>query len=122
MSRERRELGALGERMALEELERLGYKILERNYRCALGEIDIVARDRKTLVFVEIKTRRSKSLAYAKEAVDAGKRRRLSKVALAYMKAHDACDTSGRFDVVAVNLSDGPPQVEVVVDAFELAY
>jgi len=122
MTRERLELGATGERMALEELERLGYRILERNFRCIAGEIDAIARHGETLVFVEIKTRRGKSLAYAKEAVNARKRRQLSKAALVYMKASRACDVSARFDVVAVSLTDGPPKVEVVTDAFELAY
>jgi putative endonuclease len=122
MTRARLELGMLGEQMALEELKRRGYKILERNYRCALGEIDLVARHRDTLVFVEIKTRRGKSLAYAKEAVNAGKRKRLSILALSYMKAHAGCEKSARFDVVAVSFEDGPPKVEVVADAFDLAY
>lgn len=121
MTRERMELGALGERIALEELTRLGYRILERNYRCPLGEIDIVALHRETLVFAEIKTRRDRCPGYAKEAVDAGKRRRLSKAALFYLKARGSCDTSARFDVVAVCLADGPPLVEVVENAFELA-
>lgn len=122
MTRERLELGALGERIAVEELTRLGYRILERNYRCPVGEIDIVARRHGILVFVEIKTRRGRSPGYAKEAVDAGKRRRLSKAALSYLKANGACDASARFDVVAVSLADGPPVVEVVENAFELAY
>ncbi len=122
MTRERLELGALGERIAVEELTRLGYRILERNYRCSVGEIDIIARHREILVFVEIKTRRGRSPGYAKEAVDAGKRRRLSKAALSYLKAHGACDASARFDVVAVSLADGPPVVEVVENAFDLAY
>ena len=122
MTTERLELGVTGERMALDELERIGYEILERNFRCKAGEIDAIARHGETLVFVEIKTRRGKSLAYAKEAVNARKKRQLSKAALAYMKANRVCDTSARFDVVAVSLTDGPPEVEVVTDAFELAY
>ncbi|HDR14171.1 MAG TPA: YraN family protein [Desulfobacteraceae bacterium] len=122
MTRERLELGMRGEQLAVEKLKGLGYKVLERNYRCPFGEIDLIARHHKTLVFVEIKTRRGRPLAYAKEAVNAGKRRRLSKTALAYMKANGACDSSARFDVVAVSLINGPPEVEVVTDAFELAY
>jgi len=122
MTREHLELGIRGEQLAEEKLKGLGYKIVERNYRCPFGEIDLIARDRNTLVFVEIKTRRGKPLAYAKEAVNAGKRRRLSKTALAYMKANAAFDSSARFDVVAVSLINGPPEVEIVTDAFELAY
>ena len=67
----------------------MGYKKILRNYRCPLGEIDLIAEDAGTLVFVEIKTRKGRSLGYAKEAVDARKRRQLSKVALAYMKSND---------------------------------
>ena len=121
MTRERVELGMRGERLALQELKRLGYRIVERNYRCALGEIDVVARHRGTLVFVEIKTRRTGDVGYAKEAVDAGKRRRISRAALAYIRDNGAWDTSARFDVVAVSLASGTPEVEVVTNAFELA-
>jgi putative endonuclease len=122
MTRERLELGMRGEQLAEEKLKALGYKIVERNYRCPFGEVDLIARHRNTLVFVEIKTRRGRSLGYAKEAVNAGKQRRLSKTALAYMKANAAFDSRARFDVVAVSLVNGPPEVEIVTDAFELAY
>ena len=122
MTRERLDLGKTGEDLALQEIERLGYRCIARNYRCALGEVDLVAADGDTLVFIEIKTRRGKSLAYAKEAVTLRKRRQLSKVALAYMKANRCPDAKARFEVVAVNLSGGVSRIEVVKDAFELAY
>ncbi len=80
MTRERLELGQWGEVLALKKIKRLGYKCIARNYRCPLGEVDIIAKDGKTLVFVEIKTRRMKSLAYAKEAITDRKKRQLSKV------------------------------------------
>ena len=122
MTRERLDLGKAGEDLALREIERLGYRCIARNYRCALGEVDLVAADGDTLVFIEIKTRRGKTLAYAKEAVTLRKKRQLSKVALAYMKANRCPDEKARFDVVAVNLSKGVSRIEVVKDAFELAY
>jgi putative endonuclease len=122
MTRERLDLGLTGEELALREIERLGYRCIARNYRCALGEVDLVARDGDTLVFVEIKTRRGKTLGYAKEAVTARKKRQLSKVALAYMKAAKCPEAKARFDVVAVSLSGGMSRIEVVKDAFELAY
>ncbi len=122
MTRERIELGMRGERLAFEELKKLGYKILERNYRCRFGEIDLIARHRDTLVFVEIKTRRGKTLGYAKEAVNSGKQRRMSKAALAYLKAKTQGCVSARFDVVAISLTSSGPEVEIVTDAFELAY
>ena len=122
MSKERLELGRLGEGLALKKIRRLGYKMIICNYRCALGEIDIIAKDGDTLVFIEIKTRKGKSIGYAKEAVDARKRRQLSKVALAYMKSNDCCEAKARFDVVAVCIDKNKPEIEVVKNAFDLAY
>ena len=120
MTTKRLELGKLGEDLAFKKIKKLGYKKIIRNYRCPLGEIDIIAMDGDTLVFIEIKTRKDKSLGYAKEAVDARKRRQISKVALAYMKSNDCCEVKARFDVVAINIEGGKPSIEVVKDAFEV--
>lgn len=122
MTRERLELGQWGEALALKKIKRLGYKCIVRNYRCPLGEVDIIAKDGKTLVFVEIKTRRMKSLGYAKEAITERKKRQLSKVALAYMKANECFHMKSRFDVVAINLIRGKSEIEVIRNAFDLAY
>jgi len=122
LTRERLDLGKLGEQLALKKVKSLGYKCIARNYRCTLGEIDLIAKDGDTLVFIETKTRRGKSLSYAKEAVDRKKRRKLSKVALAYMKANNCCDVKSRFDVVAINLNENRREIEVIRNAFELAY
>ena len=122
MTRERLELGKLGEDLALKKVKHLGYKDIVRNYRCPLGEIDLIARDVDTLVFIEIKTRKGKTTAYAKEAVNARKRRQISKVALAYMKANNCSDIQARFDVVAISLDGGNAQIEVIKNAFDLAY
>ena len=122
MSRERIRLGRQGEKLALKTIEALGYQCIERNYRCPMGEVDIVARDGDTLVFLEIKTRKSRSIAYAKEAVNNRKRRQLSKVALAYMKANNCSDARSRFDVVAVSLKGDKRQVELIRNAFDLEY
>ena len=122
MTKQRLELGELGEKLALKKLKALGYKKITQNYRCALGEVDLIARDNDTLVFVEIKTRRGKSVGYAKEAVDARKRRQLSKVALAYMKSNDCYGVKARFDVVAVSLTKDNPRIVVIKNAFDLAY
>jgi len=100
----------------------MGYKKILRNYRCPLGEIDLIAEDAGTLVFVEIKTRKGRSLGYAKEAVDARKRRQLSKVALAYMKSNDCIEMRARFDVVAISLFGEKPRIQVIKNAFDLAY
>lgn len=122
MTRERLDLGKWGEDLALKKVKKLGYRCIARNYRCSLGEVDLIAKDGDTLVFIEIKTRRGRSLGYAKEAVDQKKRRQLSKVALAYMKANGCAETRARFDVVVINLGGGAQEVEVVRNAFDLAY
>ena len=122
MTQERLSLGKFGEDLAFKEIKRLGYKKILRNYRCPLGEVDLVAIDGDTLVFIEVKTRKGRSLSYAKEAVNAKKRRQLSKVALFYMKTNNLNGVRARFDVVAVSLAGGEQQVELIRNAFELAY
>ena len=122
MTRERLELGERGEALAFEKIKGMGYTHIVRNYRCRLGEVDLVAKDGDVLVFIEIKTRRGRPLGFAKEAVNARKRKQLSKVALSYMKANGCNDVSARFDVVAVSVGSGSPQIEVIQNAFDLAY
>lgn len=122
MTRARLELGKEGEDLALRKLESIGYRCIERNFRCALGELDLVARDGETLVFVEIKTRKGKSLDYAKEAVHARKQRQISKAALAYMKRNGCEEAKARFDVVVIHQKDSGKHIEVIRNAFDLAY
>ena len=122
MTQERLELGRYGEDLAYKKIKRLGYKKIIRNYRCSLGEVDLIAHDGDTLVFIEIKTRRGRPTGYAKEAVDARKKRQLSKVALSYMKSNDCTETRARFDVIAISIEEGKPQIEVIKNAFDLAY
>ncbi len=99
----RHRFGAFGEERAAEYLRRRGFKILARNVRTAFGEMDIVAMDGATVVFVEVKSRRSRG---GLEAVDARKRKRLSRLALAFLARAGWLDRAARFDVVAV-ASDG---------------
>ncbi|RLB42962.1 MAG: YraN family protein [Deltaproteobacteria bacterium] len=122
MSKDRIKLGNKGEELALKVLRKMGYKPLVSNFRCSLGEIDLVAKDGETLVFIEIKTRRHRSLGYAKEAVHRRKQRQISRAALVYMKQNRCENIRARFDVVAVNLTSHGPDIEVIKDAFELAY
>jgi len=122
LTSKRLELGKFGEVLALKKIKLLGYKNIIRNYRCPLGEVDLIAKDGDTLAFIEIKTRKGKSIGYAKEAVNARKKRQLSKVALAYMKSNDCWGVKARFDVVAINIERDKPQIEVIKNAFELAY
>lgn len=95
---------------------------MERNYRCPLGEIDIVAQDKDTIAFVEIKTRSSREIFQAKEAVDLRKQRQVSKVALFYLKSRDLMEKRARFDVVAVLKEGSKDRLELIKDAFELRY
>ena len=112
------ELGRVGEKFACKEIEKLGYRILERNYRSKLGEIDIIAMDGDVLVFIEIKTR-SSSIDYAKEAVDSKKIKKLQILALSYIKKKRYENMRARFDIVAVCVKDGKPyQIELIQDAF----
>lgn len=122
MTKERLELGRLGEELAFKSIKRRGYKKIIRNYTCPLGEVDLIAMDGDTLVFLEIKTRKGKSVGFAKEAVNKRKQRQISKVALAYMKAKKCSDAKARFDVVAVCLGKGEPEIELIQNAFDLTY
>ena len=122
MTEERIALGRLGEQLASRRLQKLGYEILEMNYRCPLGEIDLVARDGDVLVFVEIKTRKNRPLGEAKEAVHKRKQGQLSRTALVYLKSRNLWGTKARFDVVAVGLGEDKEEIEIIRDAFELAY
>ncbi len=112
-------LGRLGEEAATRHLQRLGYRILARNYRRRFGEVDIVARHRGQLVFIEVKTRRSSRYGSPFEAVDRRKQRQLVLVARDYIARHHLEDEMARFDVVAVTgEADGRVHVEVLEDAF----
>ena len=100
---ERAALGALGERLASEHLEKQGYRILERNFRCRLGEIDLIARRGNELVFTEVKLRKDASHGEAREFVTAAKQRKLLLTAEYYLSARPwAQDLQARFDVIEV--------------------
>jgi len=103
----RRRLGAFGERLAAAHLAAKGYRILARNHRCREGEIDIVAQDGETLVFVEVRTRRGDALGGPAESVTARKEARLVAAATAYVQALPQLPAGQRIDVVAVQLSPG---------------
>lgn len=96
-------LGKSGEQAAVDELQRRGYAILDRRYRTARGEIDIVARDGDTIVFVEVKVRETGECGTAAEAVTPQKQRRLAYMAADYLARHGLMDQPCRFDVVAID-------------------
>ena len=112
------DLGRRGEAFAARELRRRRYVILERRWRCRIGEIDIVARDGEVLVVVEVKARSRSDYGPPIDAVDRDKRRKLEKLARAYLQAKKLSDVPLRFDLVGVTFSAGErPRVEVFPDA-----
>jgi putative endonuclease len=116
-------LGRQGEKLAARHLRRHGFKILYCNFRGRQGgEIDLIARDRDTLVFVEVKTRTREDFGRPLEAVDRQKERRISLGALAWLRLLGDPDILFRFDIVEVTLAEGrPPRIELVRNAFQLA-
>jgi len=119
---QKKELGKKGEEVALRFLKKKGYRIIEKNYVCKLGEMDIIAKEKDTLVFVEVKTRTTTEFGPPQLAVNSSKQRQLSKVALNYLKEKQLEEVRARFDVVAILLGQKGEQIELIRDAFELQY
>ncbi len=113
-------LGERGEQQAARYLRKLGYKVLLLCHRQRYGEIDIIAVDGETVVFIEVKTRRREDQGRAAEAVDAVRKQRLTRAAMAFLKSHGLLEYASRFDVVEVILPDGEkrPEMRHLVDAF----
>ncbi len=119
MTQQRQSLGKQGEDLACRELRRRGYAILARRYRTRFGEIDVIARDQRSLVFVEVKTRRRGGFGGATAAVGFHKQRRLINMARSYLMGIGGTLPPCRFDVVGVTLAAGArPVLDVVVNAF----
>jgi putative endonuclease len=121
MSQSRVVLGKIGEDLACRELTRRGYEILARRYRRRGGELDVVARDGRTIVFVEVKARESLDFGAGGEAVTALKRRRMAAVALDYLARNHLTECPCRFDVVALDLRGAEPAIEVYQNAFDVS-
>jgi putative endonuclease len=113
--------GKKGEEIAVRHLQKLGYRIMERNYRCPLGEIDIVARDNNTIVFVEVKSRKTEEFGDPELAVGKMKQRKLTLISLYYLAQKNDSQVEARFDVVAVKMLRDRTEVKLIRDAFELA-
>jgi putative endonuclease len=122
MLNQRQQFGRESESIAARYLKKQGYKILEQNYRTKIGEIDIIARDKQTLVFVEVKARKSDRFGNPKWAVTPKKQRKISMIALYYLKLTKQSNVKARFDVVTISNEQDKPKVEIVKNAFELAY
>ncbi len=111
-------LGGRGEDLAARFLSKQGYRILERNYRTPLGELDLVARHRDCLVFIEVKTRRTARFGAPQEAVHPAKQEKLRTLAEYYLQQQGLEDAAVRFDVVAVRLTAHGPEIELIQQAF----
>jgi putative endonuclease len=122
MLNRRRQTGEAGEALAARLLRKKGYTIVATNYRTQLGEIDIIARDGGTLVFVEVKARRSDRFGAPKWAVTPAKQRKISMVALYYLKTTGQSAAKARFDVVSIRSDSQHPEVEIIRNAFDLLY
>ena len=115
-------LGDRGENVAAKFLRNKGYRILERNFRCDTGEVDIIARDGKCLVFAEVKTRESDD-PQPEAQVDATKQHQVTKAARFYLTRFGSPQPPARFDVVAIVWPSGrPPQIRHLEDAFEATF
>lgn len=115
-----RERGRRGEDIAWAYLKQRGYKILERNYRCHYGEIDLIGKDGETIVFVEVKSRRSVAFGEPEDSVGLVKQKKISKVALCYLEEKGLFDRAARFDVVSVFSSAAEQKITLIPDAFDL--
>lgn len=120
MSDARQQLGKSGEDLACEEAVRRGYAILARRYRRRGGEIDIIARDGRTIVFIEVKTRTGLDYGAGGEAVGLLKRRRMAAIALDFLSRHRMTEAPCRFDVVSIDVSQSPPKIELFQNAFDV--
>jgi putative endonuclease len=121
----RKRTGNQGEEIAANFLIARGFRVLERNFRCKGGEVDIIARDPgdKSLVFIEVKARRSLAYGVPQLAVTAFKQRQISKAALTWLSKNRLHDQNARFDVIAILLhTDGLHAIDHIKNAFDLAY
>jgi putative endonuclease len=114
-------LGKQGERVAERYLKQKGYKVVERNYRCAAGELDLIVLDRRVVVFVEVKTRSGDGFGTPLEAVEFRKQRKMIQAAQFFLTAKRLHQRDARFDVVGVSWPSGEPVVEHIENAFELS-
>lgn len=122
------ELGAKGEALAVKHLKDLGYRIIERNYRVRAGEIDIIAEQAGTLVFIEVKTRTDLRFGTPFESITASKKNHLSTAALEYMSRHDCHNIPARFDVISVlfetntSTQTSDARIEIIKNAFNFCH
>ena len=118
---QRRETGILGEQLAAEFLKKRGYRVLETNYRCPEGEVDIIALYKDTLVFVEVRSKRGRGFGTPAESITRAKMTHLRRVAARYGQTHTGLPAARRIDVVSVELGPGDraPRIELIENAVQ---
>ncbi|MFH1080980.1 MAG: YraN family protein [Pseudomonadota bacterium] len=114
--------GKQGEDLAVAHLRKAGYQIITQNYRCLYGEVDVVAWDGDTLVFVEVKSRKSGTFGVPQEAVGIEKQKKLSRVSLHYLQQKRFETCNARFDVIAVRMSPDGIRIDLIQNAFNLIF
>lgn len=112
--------GKTGEETACRYLKKEGYKIIEKNFRCRYGEIDIIAGDKNVLCFIEVKSRKKSDFALPEEYVDKRKQKKLIKTSLVYMTKTNDNESDKRFDVISVDLESG--KCRRIKNAFDTDY
>jgi len=112
--------GKLGEDLAVAYLRKAGYRILAQNYRCLHGEVDIIAQDGDSIVFIEVKSRKSETFGEPQEAVGLEKQKKLSRISLHYLQQRHLETCNARFDVMAVKLLPDGTRIELIQNAFNL--
>ena len=114
--------GKRGEEIAVAHLRKAGYRIIAQNYRCLYGEVDVVAQDGDTFVFVEVKSRKTGTFGAPQEAVGPEKQKKLSRVSLHYLQQKCLETCKARFDVVAVQISPDETRIDLIRNAFDLVF
>jgi putative endonuclease len=115
----KKDLGALGEKLALDYLEKQGYRIIQSNFKCGFGEIDIIAYQRKVICFIEVKTRSTDQFGRPEEAVTRAKQERQKRIVQYYLyKKKIPPEIPCRFDIVSIKLTGDKPEVKLITNAF----
>jgi putative endonuclease len=112
----RKQVGNKGESLAEDYIKRKGYKIIQRNYRCRLG--DIIAKDDDTIVFIEVRTKQNENFGSPQDSVTSTKINKISKTALSFIQEKNLSGFSYRFDFIAITFSQGKPNIEHIENAF----
>ena len=120
MSKKNVILGRQGEDLAVSFLLGQGYKVLRRNFRTRMGEIDVIALDQGTYCFIEVKTRASSRFGLPQEAVSFFKQRQMAKAAICFLQNNNLLEKKARFDILCVLFEPGGPRMNLIKNAFEL--